>query len=65
MHCYTAFCHYPCTPHSLIVEDLYSEPYMLSHHEDPAFMSLSSCAEHFPFASFPKNLPFIPVYKNS
>jgi len=38
--CYTKFCHCPCTPRSLILEDLYSEPYMLSHHEENPIVSL-------------------------
>ena len=30
---YTSFCHYPCTPRSLILYNLYSEPHMLFPHE--------------------------------
>jgi len=42
---YTTFFHYPCTPHSLILEDLYSKPHMLFIHEEtpivPLFMTRS------------------------
>jgi len=37
---YIAFYRCPCTPHSLILEDLYSEPCMLSHHEENPIVSL-------------------------
>ena len=38
--CYIKFCHCPCTPHSLILEDLYSEPHMLCVHEETPIVSL-------------------------
>ena len=38
--CYTTFCHCVCTPHSVILEDLYSEPYMLPLHEETPIVSL-------------------------
>ena len=38
--CYTTFCLCPYAPHSLILEDLYSEPYMLSLHEETPIVSL-------------------------
>ena len=56
--CFTTFCHCPCTPHSLILEDLYSEPHMKNMSVHP-----SSPLEHFPLSSFPKNLPSNQVFK--
>lgn len=38
--CYTTFCHYPCTLHSLIPEDLYSETRMLFLHKENPIVSL-------------------------
>jgi len=46
--CYTTFCHCPCTPHSLILEDLYSEPRMLFLYGETPIMSLSM-SRSFPF----------------
>ena len=38
--CYTTFSHYPYTPCSLILEDLYDDPYMFPCHEEhvPVFL---------------------------
>jgi len=37
--CYITFCHYPYTSHSLVLEDLYSEPHMLFLHEETPIVS--------------------------
>jgi len=59
---YTSFCHYPCTPCSLILEDLYSEPCMLFLHGETPIMSLSINIS-FPFCTISLKLMFFPVYK--
>jgi len=37
---YIVFCYCPCTPHSVILDDFYNEPYMLSLHEENPIFSL-------------------------
>jgi len=54
----TTFCHYPCTPHSLILEDLYSEPRTLTSWKN------SHCSNCAPLCTIsPENSTF-PVYKS-
>ena len=56
--CYTTFCHCPCTPHSLILEDLYSEPRMLCLHEETPIMCLFM-SRSIPFCTIsPKTFVF-------
>jgi len=50
LHYYTTFCHCPCTPCSLILEDLYREPHTLFLHGETPIMSLFM-SRSFPFCT--------------
>lgn len=60
---YTTFCHYPCTPCSLILEDLYSEPYMIFLHEGTPIVSLFM-SRSFPFCTISLETSVLPSLRN-
>ena len=60
--CYTTFCHYPCTPCSLILETSTMNPACFSFMKKLPLCP-SSWENQFPFAPFPLKLLFFPVYK--
>lgn len=62
--CYTSFSQCPFTPCSTINEDLYSEPYMLSHHEDTLVMSLFM-RRTIPFCIISQESSFYPSLQDS
>ena len=60
--CYTTFFHYPCTPRSLILEDLYSEPHILFLREETPIMSLFM-SRLFPFSTISPKTSVLPSLK--
>ena len=61
--CYTEFCHYPCTPRSLIPDDLYSEPYMPTLHEETPIVSLFM-SRSIPFCTISPTTSVCPSLKD-